>query len=96
MASLTSVEVFSPAADREASGGAVVATRRPADGSPISNQRAGGRGVPRHLSPAGGQLGGLAPAQWQAEAERLIADGCHLQAALMAGPVGGTVKCFVR
>jgi len=92
------------------SGSAVVAMRRVTDGAPAGSSGGGassgsrpssgnsGRGgtlLPRHLS-AGQQLGGLAPGQWQAEAERLIVAGCHLQATLMAGPVGGVVRCYVR
>lgn len=62
----------------------------------------GGGGAPAAPPPArgpysaGGGLGGLPPAGWAAEVERLIAAGCHQAAVLLPGPTGGTIKCFVR
>jgi hypothetical protein len=90
----TSVQAFSAA---DAACGPIVAARRAADvvaGAGAAGAAAADGRLARRA--AAGQLGGLAPAVWAAEVERLISEGCHLQAVTMAGPSSGTVKCFVR
>lgn len=102
-ASLTSIEAFTPAdaaADGAYGGSAVVAVRRVGEGArsrPGSGAAStSGRGTPLARQLLAGQLNGVTPVQWQAEAERLIGEGCHAQAVLMVGPTSGTVKCYVR
>ncbi|KAI8474342.1 MAG: tubby C-terminal-like domain-containing protein [Monoraphidium minutum] len=92
----TSVQAFRPgdAAAAPRTGAAAPPPRR---GGAEPGGRAGGAGAgggaPRGLA---GQLGQQSPAQWAAEVEGLIAAGCHQQAALLAGPATGTVKCYIR
>ncbi|GBF98741.1 hypothetical protein Rsub_11290 [Raphidocelis subcapitata] len=93
----------------DGAGAAVVATRRiGGDGAAGGSRPAsagGGSGRASPAPPPGAAPrpappprlgGGLSPAQWQAEAERLAASGCGVQAALLPGPVGGAARCFVR
>jgi hypothetical protein len=82
--------------------GGGVATRRPGDAAGVG-AAAGRAAAPQSgLAPrpvvcgSGGGLGGLSPAAWAAEAERLVASGCGLAALSLAGPTGGTAKCYVR